>query len=352
MLLRQPVTNLFECIDETFIWAKLAKALAERGHEGMQKSFDQEACGATPAYWETMDEYYEWVASNVGMTWDELKQKAPYNDMEPEQYWDAAYEDTYRGLSKDGSTYAGFARCAAGDIKDNPLKCGPYGDTMIYIGRHGAEQFDMPAASSEYLPMPYYKEPEDYTDYADAYPLVLTEGRIPYFHHGTLRNNPYIREIYPAPEVWISPEYASEHGIADGDWVNVKSPRTDGLDVFSDLSTGKELTAEGQSLVKDGIYGVAKVTEGIAKDCAYMERFWNPEFLEEGKDPRKSWTTCNMNVLTKNTGYYNPEFGTYTLRGINVKIEKAARPDGIWYEPADFAPWLPQPTENTGGGAA
>ena len=80
--------------------------------------------------------------------------------------------------------------------------------------------------------------------------------------------------------------------------------------------------------------------------------FWNPEFLEEGKDPRKSWTTCNMNVLTKNTGYYNPEFGTYTLRGINVKIEKAARPDGIWYEPADFAPWLPQPTENTGGGAA
>ena len=83
VLLRQPVTNLFECIDETFIWAKLAKALAERGHEGMQKSFDQEACGATPAYWETMDEYYEWVASNVGMTWDELKQKAPYNDMEP-----------------------------------------------------------------------------------------------------------------------------------------------------------------------------------------------------------------------------------------------------------------------------
>lgn len=97
---------------------------------------------------------------------------------------------------------------------------------------------------------------------------MLTEGRIPYFHHGTLLNNPYIREIYPAPEVWISPEYAEEHGIATGDWVNVKSPRTDGLDVFSNLKTGQELTAEGQSLVKDGIYGVAHVTEGIAKGSA------------------------------------------------------------------------------------
>ena len=63
-----------------------------------------------------------------------------------------------------------------------------------------------------------------------------------------------------------------------------------------------------------------------------MERFWNPEFLEEGQDPRKSWTLCNMNVLTKNTGYYNPEFGTYTLRGINVKVEKASRPEGVWHE--------------------
>lgn len=359
VLLRQPVTNLFECIDETFIWAKLARALADRGHEGMQKAFDKEACAPAPAYWNSMEEYYEWVASNVGMTWEELKAKAPYNQVEPEEYWNASYQQTYAGISgpgRDGTpsdgTYSGFSGCAAKDIKDNPKKCGPYGDTMIYLGRHGNESFEMPAASTEYMPMPYYREPEDYTQFANEYPLVLTEGRIPYFHHGTLRNNPYIREIYPAPEVWISPESASELGIEDGDWVNVKSPRTDGVDVFSNLETGEELTAEGQSIVANGIFGVAKVTEGIAKGCVYMERFWNPEFLEDGADPRKSWTTCNMNVLTKNTGYYNPEFGTYTLRGINVKIEKASRPEGIWYEPTDFAPWLPQPSENTGGGAA
>ncbi|MFR3090845.1 MAG: hypothetical protein ACLTMP_03095 [Eggerthella lenta] len=41
----------------------------------------------------------------------------------------------------------------------------------------------------------------------------------------------------------------------------------------SRTSDRQELTAEGQSLVKDGIYGVAHVTEGIAKGSAYMERF-------------------------------------------------------------------------------
>ena len=363
VLLRQPVTNLFECIDETFIWSMLAKALAERGHEGMKMAFNQDVLGATPAYWNSMEEYYEWVASNVNMTWEEVKAKAPYNAMEPEEYWNASYQNAYASVSQGGGaggaaggesdgTYIGFSGCAAADIKDNPKKCGPYGDTMIYLGRHGKESFEMPAASQEYMPMPYYREPEDIQEYGDEYPLVLTEGRIPYFHHGTLRNNPYIREIYPAPEVWISPEYASEHGIENGDWVNVKSPRTDGLDVFSNLETGEALTSEGQALVSNGIYGIARVTEGITKGCAYMERFWNPEFLEEGADPRKSWTTSNMNVLTKNTGYYNPEFGTYTLRGINVKIERAERPEGIWYEPTDFAPWMPQPSENTGGGAA
>lgn len=364
VLLRQPVTNLFECIDETFIWSMLAKALADRGHEGMQMAFNQDVLGMTPAYWNTMEEYYEWVASNVGMTWEELKAAAPYNEVEPEEYWKGNYQ-SYAQVSEGGAggpggpgggesdgTYSGFSRCSAKDIKDNPKKCGPYGDTLIYLGRHGNESFEMPASSTEYLPMPYYVEPEDYTNFADEYPLVLTEGRIPFYHHGTLRNNPYLRELYPAPEVWMSPETAETYGIEDGQWVNVKSPRTDGLDVFSNLETGEPLTAEGQSLVADGVYGVAKVTKGIARGTVYMERFWNPEFLEEGADPRKSWTTSNMNVLTKNTGYYNPEIGTYTLRGINVKIAPAEKPEGVWYDGPDFAPWLPQASENTGGGAA
>ena len=90
----------------------------------------------------------------------------------------------------------------------------------------------------------------------------------------------------------------------------------------SEFAPGEELTANGQSVVKDGIFAVARVTKGIAEGSVYMERFWNPEFLEDGSDGRKSWTTENMNVLTKNTGYFNPEFGTYTLRGIHVNLQR------------------------------
>ena len=180
----------------------------------------------------------------------------------PEEYWNAPYEQAYRGLSSDGSSYIGFAGCAARDIKDNPLKCGPYGDTMIYLGRHGAESFEMPAASAEYLPMPYFHDPDDRLEYGNDYPLVLTEGRIPYFHHGTLRNTPYTRELYPYPETWINPETAREIGIENGDWLWLESRR------------GKT-------------QGRARVTKSVAPKVIYQERFWNPELLVLGRpEPR------------------------------------------------------------------
>ena len=50
---------------------------------------------------------------------------------------------------------------------------------------------------------------------------------------------------------------------------------------------------------------------------------------------------------------YNPEFGTYTLRGFTVKVTRAdSAPEGVWTEPAQFAPWLPEVTDETGGGYA
>ena len=395
-LLRQPVTNLFEAADEIMMWGKIAEAMSDPSSDlydpNMEACFDEEKIGnpMVPPYWHTINEYWDWVAKQCGnpeiTTMEQARQIMPQEWATDDEYWGGTTYDGYKmvnagggaggakgainaGGSSDDNTYTGFSTCAA-DIKDDPKKCGPYADTMLYIGRHGKEKFEMPPALVDYNPMPYYFTPEDETQYGDEYPLTLTEGRIPYFHHGTLRNNPYLRELYPAPEIWISPDYAEQYGIADGDWVNVKSPRTDGKDVFRDITTGvdaatvmaadktsgpsefapgDELTANGQSVVSEGIYAVARVTEGIARDSVYLERFWNPEFLEDGSDGRKSWTTENMNVLTKNTGFYNPEFGTYTLRGIRVKVAKAERPEGIWYEPTDFEPWMPQPSEFTGG---
>ena len=371
-LLRQPVVNLFEAADETMVWGGIAKKCAELGDVNMQNAFKSECTGPiVPPYWNTIQEYWDWVGTQAKCkNMAEAQAALPAVATPDDEYWGSSlYDKNYLGLNsasgssdaaatagaggavtKDANAYKGFSGCAANDIVADPCKCGPYGDTMIYIGRHGKEKFEMPAASTDYNPMPYFFEPEDYANFKDEYPLVLSEGRIPFYHHGTLRNNPYLRELYPAPEMWICPDDAAAYGISDGDWVNIKSPRTDGKDVFCNLSTGEKLTANGQSVVSGGIYGVARVTEGIKHGAVYMERFWNPEFLEEGKDSRKSWTTENMNVLTKNSGFYNPEFGTYTLRGINVKVAKASKPEGIWYDPADFKPWMPTPSDNTGGG--
>ena len=188
--------------------------------------------------------------------------------------------------------------------------------------------FDQPACD-DYDPICTFKEPtespvEGQPGYDPEYPLVITTGRLPHFHHGTMRHAPFIREVMPAPELKINPETAAEYGIEHLDWVKITSRR-------------------GSSNAR------AYLTQGIAPGVLITERFWNPEFLEDGSDGRKSWTTENMNVLTKNTGYYNPEFGTYTLRGIHVKIAKAQRPEGIWYEPTDFEPWMPEPSDFTGG---
>lgn len=400
-LLRVPVTNLFEAADEIMMWGKIAEAMSDPDSPtydpNMEACMDAEKIGnpMVAPYWKTINDYWDYVAQQCAdpeiTTMEEARAKMPEVWCPDDEYWGGTAYDGYLKIATAGGgmggpggpgggaaaeadpnapqTYTGFSTAAA-DIKDNPKKCGPYADQMLYIGRHGNESFEMPPSVIDWNPMPYYFTPEDETQYGDEYPLTLTEGRIPYFHHGTLRNNPYLRELYPAAEVWMSPETAQEYGIADGDWVNLKSPRTDGLDVFRDITTGldkattiapsvdapntefnpgKELTADAQAIVADGVYGVARVTKGIATGTMYMERFWNPEFLQDGSDGRKSWTTENMNVLTKNTGFYNPEFGTYTLRGIRVKIEKTAKPEGIWYDAKDFQPWMPQASDFTGG---
>ncbi|EJU32199.1 Tat pathway signal sequence domain protein [Slackia sp. CM382] len=398
-LFRQPVANLFEAADEIMMWGKIAEAMSDPSSElydeNMEAACNDEIIGSpmVPAYWKTIQDYWDWVATQSGdprvTDYETAKKYLPEEWATEDEYWGGTVYDTYEKIpSEAGSAanakkgdlaaagtqsddvYTGFS-CAARDIADDPKKCGPYGDTMLYIGRHGNESFEMPPAVVDYNPMPYYFTPEDETQYGDEYPLVLTEGRVPFYHHGTLRNNPYLRELYPAPELWISPANAEKYGLTDGAWVNVRSPRTDGKDVFKDISTGldpettlavgktsgpsefvpgEELTSDAQSIVSDGIYAIARVTDGIANDSVYMERFWNPEFLEDGSDGRKSWTLENVNVLTKNTGYFNPEFGTYTLRGIRVKVSAAERPEGIWYEANDFEPWMPEPSDFTGGG--
>jgi anaerobic selenocysteine-containing dehydrogenase len=311
---RQAVTHLWETMDETLFWSKLAKRCADMGHENCKKAFDAEYMGTELPYWNTMEELLDARLSAVKMTWKEFTEKAPIEYL-PYKEWKEYY--VYQKIDPKTGKPAGF---------DTPSKkIELYTESMITLGRTGKPftTYPLPPASKDYDPMPYFLEPFESPvegDLHEKFPLVMTNGRIPFFHHGTLRNSPWVRSIYPVPEIWINPQTAATYGVAHGDWVWIESQR------------GK-IRAKG------------RVTEGIPPGIVYMERFWNPETLHTAT---RGFREMNVNLLSKNDAPFNDVVGTYTLRGYQVKISKAdGAPDGIWQKPEQFKPWLPEPSDPT-----
>lgn len=310
---RQAVAHVWETMDETLIWSKLARRCGELGHEACAKAFDAEYMGKDLAYWDSVEELWDHFLSRVGLNFEKLKALTPYTYM-PQEEW-----KTYRVyLQPDPKTGkpAGFATPSK--------KCEVYLESMITLGRTGRpfSKCELPPASKDYEPLPYYLEPSESPrgKLAEEYPLVMTGGRVPYFHHNTLRNIPWLRELYPVPELWMNPDDAEKYGLADGDWAWIESKR------------GKTR-------------GKVSVTEGIKPGTVYMERFWTPETLDT---ETHGWREMNVNLLTKADAPFNDVVGTYTLRAFLVKVYKAdGAPEGIWTKPEDFAPWLARPTENT-----
>ncbi len=310
---RQAVTHLWETEDETLFWAKLAKRCAELGHENCKKAFDAKAMAPDQPYWDTMEELLNSCLAPMHMTWAEFKEKAPFEFL-PYDKWSEYY--VYKKIDPKTGKPIGFGTASK--------KIEVYGECFITLGRTGMPfaTYPLPPASKDYDPLPYYMEPHESPnkEIAKEFPLVMTNGRLPVFHHLTLRNAPFIREIYPVAEIWINPVDASTYGVAHGNWVWVESQR------------GK-------------IRAKARVTQGIARGVVYMERFWNPENLNTETG---GWREMNVNLLTKNDAPFNDVVGTYTLRGYQVKVSKAdGPPAGIWQKPEDFKPWLPQPAEPT-----
>lgn len=77
----------------------------------------------------------------------------------------------------------------------------------------------------DYSPICSYIEPAESPLSDEEYPFVLTSGRVPYFHHGTMRHAALSRELFPTAEIRINPASAKELGIEHMDWVKVTSRR-------------------------------------------------------------------------------------------------------------------------------
>ena len=312
---RQAVTHLWETMDETLIWSKIAKRCGELGDEDCRKAFDAEYMGKDLPYWDSVTDLWDHFLGRIGLTFEKLKQNTPYTYMSKEE-WKSYY--VYKQIDPKTNLPQGFATPSK--------KCELYLESMITLGRTGQPfaKCELPAASKDYEPLPYYLEPAESPrgedGLAEEFPLVMTGGRVPFFHHNTLRNVPWLREIYPVPELWMYPTDAEKYGLEDGQWAWIESKR------------GK-------------IRAVVSVTEGIKPGVVYMERFWNPETLQT---KTHGWTEMNVNMLTKADAPFNDVVGTYTLRGFLVKVYPAeGAPEGIWKSPQDFSSWLAQPSDRT-----
>jgi hypothetical protein len=177
--------------------------------------------------------------------------------------------------------------------------------------------------ASSYTPICWHIEPAESPVEGDRgfdpeYPLSLTSGRLYYFHHGTMRHAPFIRELYPVPDVRMHPRTAEKYGLKHMDWVEVTSRRAS---------------------TKGRVY----CTTGMDERVLWMERHWNPECFDNSQ-PNKTggWRECNVNVITKNSEPYNEFFGSYTNRGFQVNIKPTTKPPNVWVEPKEFEPFLPK----------
>ena len=129
------------------------------------------------------------------------------------------------------------------------------------------------------------------------YPYILITGaRPPVFFTSEHRMVPWLREIAPDPVVEIHPETAEKHGIKDGQWVFIESPR------------GR-------------IKQRARLTTGIdPRVVAAQYGWWFPEI----KDPEHGWKESNVNILTdSDLKGYDAAMGASNLRVLMCKIYAA-----------------------------
>ena len=137
--------------------------------------------------------------------------------------------------------------------------------------------------SSTYLekrgrdPLPKYVEipesPYSTPEVAEKYPYIFNSGlRTPNFFHAAGRMVPWLRELRPDPIAEIHPETAEKHGIKNGQWMYLESPR-------------------GRIKMR------AKYSDGIDPRVIPAEHGW---WFPEIKDPGHGWDISNANILTDN----------------------------------------------------
>ncbi len=189
-------------------------------------------------WWENFDQALDWILEPLGITWQQFKQR-----------------DYIRG-------------------EVLPLK---YRERGFSTPTRKFELYSTRLEQLGYDPLPRHREPpespQSTPDLYREYPYILITGRRqPGFFHSENRQLPWLRELHPDPVVEIHPDTAAAHGIKNGDWVWIESPR------------GR-------------VRQRAKFFAGMDPRVVSAEHAW---WFPEKSDPGHGWDESNINLLTSN----------------------------------------------------
>jgi len=242
VLARQKAAEIGECWQDHKIFMELGKRMGQQ-------------------WWDTIEDSLDWLLEPTGLSWEEFK-KIGYLHGEQKYY-------KYREK--------GFSTPTR--------KVELYSTVLEKWGRD---------------PLPKYTEipesPVSRPDLAQKYPYILNAGlRTPTFFHSANRQISWLREIRPDPIVEIHSATAEKHGIREGDWVWIESPR-------------------GRVREK------AKLNDGIDPAVIVAEHgWWYPEIKNSGH----GWDLSNINLLTDNSHEsMDPVMGATNLRVLLCNISR------------------------------
>ena len=240
VLARQKVVEIGECWQDHKIFMELGKRMGQQ-------------------WWETIEDSLDWMLEPTGLSWEEFKQKGYlHSEQKYYKYREHGFSTPTRKVELYSTIFEKWGR--------DPLP--------------------------KYTEIP--ESPVSRPDLAEKYPYILNAGlRTPTFFHTANRQLPWLREIRPDPIVEIHSATAEKHGIDEGDWVWIESPR-------------------GRAKEK------AKLNNDIDPTVIVAEHgWWYPEIREADH----GWELSNINLLTDNSHEsMDPVMGATNLRVLLCKI--------------------------------
>jgi anaerobic selenocysteine-containing dehydrogenase len=176
-----------------------------------------------------------------------------------------------------------------GDFEQQVFRT-PSGKVELYserMARHGLD------------PLPDWVPSASHAAADEAFPLRLQTGlRERTYHHSRFREQPWAKKVSPDPLLRIHPATAARLGVADGEWIAVRT-----------------LGHPGRCRLK------AAVTDATAPDTVVTGMGW---WRPEGEPPDYGALDINVNAALSYGGPYDPASGSADTRGIACRVERIA----------------------------